>query len=139
MINTTKIARSNLKQNKSKSILIIITIVLSTVLLASVFMTCVDWNEANKERTRLYCGSQHGLFGGITQAKYNEVKAHADIESIGVVNGVGLKEYEDESKIVLSYMNKNAVDFNSMNLIDGKLPSKKNEIVLDDLALDRLG
>lgn len=139
MINTTKIARSNLKQNKSKSILIIITIVLSTILLASVFMTCVDWNEANKERTRLYCGSQHGLLGGITQAKYNEVKAHADIESIGVVNGVGLKEYEDESKIALSYMDKNAVDFNSMNLIDGKLPSKKNEIVLDDLALDRLG
>lgn len=139
MINTTKIARSNLKQNKSKSILIIITIVLSTILLASVFMTCVDWNEANKERTRLYCGSQHGLFAGITQAKYNEVKAHADIESIGVVNGVGLKEYEDESKIGLSYMDKNAVDFNSMNLIEGKLPSKKNEIVLDDLALDRLG
>lgn len=139
MINTTKIARSNLKQNKSKSILIIITIVLSTILLASVFMTCVDWNEANKERTRLYCGSQHGLLGGITQEKYNEVKAHADIESIGVVNGVGLKEYEDESKIGLSYMDKNAVDFNSMNLIDGKLPSKKNEIVLDDLALDRLG
>ena len=40
MINTTKIAKNNLKHNKSKSILIILTILLATTLLAAVGMTC---------------------------------------------------------------------------------------------------
>ncbi|MDK2564328.1 hypothetical protein QOZ84_12270 [Romboutsia sedimentorum] len=69
MINTTKIAKNNLKQNKSKSILIIITILLSTTLLAAVGMTCVDCSYQNKQRTIKYCGTQHGVYTKIDEKK----------------------------------------------------------------------
>lgn len=139
MINTTKIAKSNLKQNKSKSILIILTIILATTLLVSVGMTCVDWSAANKERTIRYSGTQHGVYAKINEDKYEEIKAHADIETTGVVNGVGVKEYIDETKVGLSYIDKNAINFNNIKLIEGRFPTKQNEISLDDLALEKLG
>ena len=50
MINITKIAKNNIKYNKSKSILIILTIFLATTLLSSVAMVGLDWTEVNKKK-----------------------------------------------------------------------------------------
>ena len=74
MINTTKIAKSNLIINKSKSILIIITIILSTTSLSSVGLTCLDWSKANKERIIKYSGTQHGVYGNMDEKKIEEMK-----------------------------------------------------------------
>ncbi|EQK47763.1 ftsX-like permease family protein [[Clostridium] bifermentans ATCC 19299] len=139
MINTTKIAKSNLKQNKSKSTLIIITIILATTLLASVGLTCADWDFLNKENVRKYSGTQHGVYRKIDEQKLKQIKAHSQIEKVGIINGIGSKDYEDETKIGIAYMDNNATEFNNKIFIDGKLPTKKNEIVLDDLALEKMG
>ncbi|WP_170074918.1 ABC transporter permease [Paraclostridium dentum] len=139
MINTTKIAKSNLKQNKSKSTLIIITIILATTLLTAVGLTCADWDFLNKENVRKYSGTQHGVYGKIDEQKLKQIKAHSQIEKVGIINGIGSKGYEDETKIGIGYMDNNASEFNNKIFIDGKLPIKKNEIVLDDLALEKMG
>ncbi|MDK2587046.1 FtsX-like permease family protein [Romboutsia sedimentorum] len=139
MINTTKIAKNNLKQNKSKSILIIITILLSTTLLAAVGMTCVDWSYQNKQNIIKYCGTQHGVYTKIDEKKYEEIKAHADIENTGIVNGLGIKEYEDETKIGISYIDDKVREFNNMKIIQGRAPNSRNEIMIDDIGLEKLG
>lgn len=139
MINTTKIAKSNLKQNKSKSTLIIITIILATTLLTAVGLTCADWNFLSKENVRKYSGTQHGVYRKIDEQKLKQIKAHSQIEKIGIINSIGSKDYEDETKIGIGYIDNNAIEFSSKNFIDGKLPTKKNEIVLDDLALEKMG
>ncbi|MGL5652629.1 MAG: ABC transporter permease [Paraclostridium sp.] len=139
MINTSKIAKSNLKQNKSKSTLIIITIILATTLLTAVGLTCADWDFLNKENVRKYSGTQHGVYGKIDEQKLKEIKAHSQIEKIGIVNSIGSKDYKDETKIGIGYIDNNAIEFSSKIFIDGKLPTKKNEIVLDDLALEKMG
>ena len=54
MINITKIAKNNIKYNKSKSILIILTIFLATTLLSSVAMVGLDWTEVNKRNVIQY-------------------------------------------------------------------------------------
>ncbi|MDO7204163.1 hypothetical protein Q5M85_08435 [Paraclostridium bifermentans] len=74
MINTTKIAKGNLKQNKSKSTLIIITIILATTLLTAVGLTCADWDFLNKENVRKYSGTQHGVYRKIDEQKQNKLK-----------------------------------------------------------------
>lgn len=139
MINTTKIAKSNLKQNKSKSTLIIITIILATTLLTAVGLTCADWDFLNKENVRKYSGTQHGVYGKIDEQKLKQIKAHSQIEKVGIINGIGSKDYEDETKIGIGYIDNNASEFNNKIFIDGKLPTKKNEIALDDLALEKMG
>lgn len=139
MINTTKIAKSNLMINKSKSILIIITIILSTTLLSSVGLTCLDWSKANKERIIKYSGTQHGVYGNMDEKKIEEIKTHADIDAVGLVNGIGSINYDDKSKIGLSYVNDKSMALSRIKLKKGSMPKLKNEIALDDLALKKLG
>ena len=51
MSTLSSLAKGNLKNNKSKSILIAFTIMLTTILLTSVGLTCLNWVKANKEIT----------------------------------------------------------------------------------------
>ncbi|HBG2036389.1 TPA: FtsX-like permease family protein [Clostridioides difficile] len=139
MINTTKIAKSNLKQNKSKSILIIITIILSTLMLSSIGIYIVDAEAYQKENTIKYSGNYQGILANVDEKQADILSNHADVELTGEMNGVGVEKLEDDSNISLAYMNEDALKLNSFELIKGKLPTKENEIVLDSGALKALG
>ena len=139
MVNTTKIAKSNIKHNKSKSILLIITIILSSLLLTAVATTAVNWNNFNKERVSKYFGSYHLILKGLDDEELRTAKNHADVDKVGIINGLGIIEYDDESSIGFGYMDKNALEFNQLEFIEGNMPQNENEIVLDDVALDKLG
>ncbi|HBG5760947.1 TPA: FtsX-like permease family protein [Clostridioides difficile] len=139
MINTTKIAKSNLKQNKSKSILIIITIILSTLMLSSIGIYIVDAGAYQKENTIKYSGNYQGILANVDEKQADILSNHADVELTGEMNGVGVEKLEDDSNISLAYMNEDALKLNSFELIKGKLPTKENEIVLDSGALKALG
>lgn len=139
MVNTTKIAKNNIKYNKSKSILVIITIILSSILLTGVATTCVNWNNYNKERVSKYFGFHHLLLKGLDEKELSRVKNHADVDNVGIVNGIGVKELDDESSIAFGYMDEIALGFNQLEFTEGSLPQNQNEIVLDDVALEKLG
>ncbi|HGT1459760.1 FtsX-like permease family protein [Clostridioides difficile] len=139
MINTTKIAKINLKQNKSKSILIIITIILSTLMLSSIGIYIVDAGAYQKENTIKYSGNYQGILANVDEKQADILSNHADVELTGEMNGVGVEKLEDDSNISLAYMNEDALKLNSFELIKGKLPTKENEIVLDSGALKALG
>lgn len=139
MINTTKIAKSNLKKNKSKSILIIITIILSTLMLSSIGIYIVDAGAYQKENTIKYSGNYQGILANVDEKQADILSNHADVELTGEMNGVGVEKLEDDSNISLAYMNEDALKLNSFEFIKGKLPSKENEIVLDSGALKALG
>ncbi|HBG1588126.1 FtsX-like permease family protein [Clostridioides difficile] len=139
MINTTKIAKSNLKQNKSKSILIIITIILSTLMLSSIGIYIVDAGAYQKEHTIKYSGNYQGILANVDEKQADILSNHADVELTGEINGVGVEKLEDDSNISLAYMNEDALKLNSFEFIKGKLPTKENEIVLDSGALKALG
>ncbi|HBH2872967.1 FtsX-like permease family protein [Clostridioides difficile] len=139
MINTTKIAKSNLKQNKSKSILIIITIILSTLMLSSIGIYIVDAGAYQKENTIKYSGNYQGILANVDEKQADILSNHADVELTGEMNGVGVEKLEDDLNISLAYMNEDALKLNSFELIKGKLPTKENEIVLDSGALKALG
>lgn len=139
MLNTTKIAHKNLKSQKSKSILLIMTILLSSMLLTAVTLTCLSWNAANQEQTRQYSGTFHGIYSGLDDVMVEQVKTHVDIDEVGLTNGIGALEFENESKIGLMYIDEVAFEFNQFTWIEGSLPTRRNEIVLDDLALQQLG
>ena len=139
MINTTKIAKSNLKQNKSKSILIIITIILSTLMLSSIGIYIVDAGAYQKENTIKYSGNYQGILANVDEKQADILSNHADVELTGEMNGVGVEKLEDDSNISLAYMNEDALKLNSFEFIKGKLPSKENEIVLASGALKARG
>ncbi|HEF0290687.1 TPA: FtsX-like permease family protein [Clostridioides difficile] len=139
MINTTKIAKNNLKQNKSKSILIIITIILSTLMLSSIGIYIVNAGAYQKENTIKYSGNYQGILANVDEKQADILSNHADVELTGEMNGVGVEKLEDDSNISLAYMKEDALKLNSFEFVKGKLPTKENEIVLDSGALKALG
>ena len=86
MINITKIAKNNIKYNKSKSILIILTIFLATTLLSSVAMVGLDWTEVNKRNVIQNYGSYHGLYGRVDETPETSV---SDFDRTGIDKKAG--------------------------------------------------
>lgn len=139
MLNTTTLAKQNIKTHKSKSLLLIFTILLSTMLLTTVSLTGLNWNAFNQKNVQKMFGTQHGTYTGLHLEQITSLKHHIEIENVGLTNVIGSLEFEDEAAIGLAYMNQEAFDFNQLEWIEGTLPVLEDEMVMDDLALEKLG
>lgn len=138
MKTVSKIAKGSLKSNKSKSILIIITIILTTTLLTSVGITALNWLDSNKQQSIERVGSHHAIY---KRADGNDIKIienNIDIESFGLSKSLGSYEYK-ETILTLMYIDENAAKFNNVKFIEGNLPVKKNEIAIEDEQLKLFG
>lgn len=138
MKTTSKLALSSLKKTKSKSILVIITIMLSTILLTSVGITCANWFEMNKLRTVEDYGSNHSTYKSITEEQVEVLENHISIEKFGVQRTVANSEY-GESTLSLVYLNENTKEMRNVRFIEGNLPAKENEIAIQDGFVNLLG
>lgn len=138
MGTVSKLAKGSLKSNKSKSMLIIITIILTTTLLTSVGITTANWMDVNKEQTIERSGSHHALYKRVEKKHIDIMENNIDIESFGIAKSVGSAE-NNEDTLSLMYIDEEAAKFNNVKCIEGKLPVKENEIAIEDYYLDIVG
>ena len=138
MSTLSTLAKGNLKSNKSKSILIILTILLTTTLLTSVSITCLNWFNANKQVTIERSGSFHGVYKRVNTNDVNILKNNIDIERIGVFKTVGYSNFK-ENDLSFVYIDDNTKDMNNVKFIKGNMPTKKNEIAIQEGYLKLLG
>ena len=85
----TQISLSMIKKNKSRSILIAISIFLTTVLLmviASYGYGLVKWNHVNAP---IFYGNYDGSFSGVSPAQLNELELRGEISEIGLAAAAG--------------------------------------------------
>lgn len=132
------LAKGNLKSNKSKSILIVLTILLTTTLLTSVALTCLNWFNANKGMTIERSGSFHGVYKRVNINGVNILKNNIDIESIGVFKTVGYSSFK-ENNLSIVYADNNTNDMGNVKFVKGSIPLKKNEIAIQEGYLNLLG
>lgn len=71
MSTLSNLSKGSLKNNKSKSFLIALTIMLTTTLLTSVGLTCLNWINVNKKVTIERSGSFHGTYKRTTIDELN--------------------------------------------------------------------
>lgn len=138
MSTLSNLTKGNLKNNKSKSFLIALTIMLTTTLLTSVGLTCLNWIKVNKEVTIERSGSFHGTYKRTTIDELNIIKNNIDIEKFGVLRTVGYAE-KDENNLGIVYTDENNAEMGNVNFIEGSIPTKENEIAIQDGYLDILG
>lgn len=137
MINT--IVKSNLKKNKLKNIMSIITISLTTCLLISVSLVIYNMMQNQKISTTQIYGNSHGSYMELTPNQVEYLRKHEDIEMLGESSvEVGRNEF-DGSNLGLFYMDENTTKLSSMDLIEGRIPTKYNEIALDKTMISKLG
>lgn len=138
MKQLTNIAVNNVKANKSKSILIIVAIVLTTLLLSSVGIITSHFAQNYKYDAIQNAGNAHAFFKKVDEKELAVIKNHREIEQYGVSSVIGTEEF-GEIKTVIGYVDTSSFKMNNNILQSGKLPKKKNEVVIDKELLQQLG
>lgn len=133
----SSLVKGNFKSNRSKSLLIILTIMLTATLLTSVGLTCSNWIQVNKKLTIERAGSFHGTYKGTTIEELNIIKNNIDIEKFGVLRTVGYSEIEENSLSII-YTDKNNIEMSNVNFLEGNIPLKENEIAIQKEYLNNL-
>lgn len=133
------IVKSNLKENKLRSIMTIITVILTTTLLTSVGIIALTMMQNQKERTIESYGKAHAYYRKLQEDQVEKLKVHKDIEIVGE-NSSELGKFElGESFFNFVYVDENAMNLSNKPIIKGKSPTKSNEIALDKYGLEKLG
>ncbi|WP_042274853.1 ABC transporter permease [[Clostridium] dakarense] len=133
------IVKSNLKENKLRSIMVMIAVVLTTTLLTSVGIITLTMMQNQKERTIEGYGNAHAYYRKLEEEQVEKLKAHKDVEIFGI-NGSQIGKFElDESLFGFGYVDENALDLSNKSIIKGTFPTKSNEVLIDKKGLKKLG
>ena len=140
---TKKLAKNSLKSNKNRNIAAIFAIILTTMLLASLFTISTNIATALRMQNIRTMGSDgHVAIKYIDDNIYNELKNDSSIKKISygmvIADKIGNPELE-ERQIETWYMDKIGLEFANCVPTVGEIPVAENEILIDTKTLDALG
>lgn len=129
MKTITNLAASNIRKNRTRSILIVISIFLTTLLIqiiASFGTGMIRYNRANAGK--LY-GNYSGTFSRVSEEQYEIITKRSEFIGVGRVASVAEVEQKDVKMGLICTDTKGAENVNLFDQIkEGKLPQKENEI-----------
>ncbi|WP_027626487.1 FtsX-like permease family protein [Clostridium lundense] len=140
MSSISNLAKKTFKENKVKSSLVIITIMLATALLTSLGIIAHSAQIANIKRIENMIGKAHCRFMIKDNKQLEVLKNNTKIEKAGQVIPFG--QCEDEklktTSLTLANMDKDFTELMNIKLKSGHFPEKSNEIALEDWIIERL-
>lgn len=136
----SNLVKQNLKQNKTKSTLVVITIILTTCLLTSIGILSYSIQQMFIEDIVSQCGTAHARYKELSQEQIQILKKHEKIKKVGEYIDFG---YSKDEKIGTNFLNFFSVDENSMEMMNiklahGRLPQKSNEIAMEKWMLEKI-
>lgn len=139
MKTITKLAISNNKKNKTRSILIILSIFLTTVLLSAI--ATFGYGQINYQRVNAenFYGSYYGTYSVVTEEQITEMEKRGEFDRIGRAASVG--EIENTRNITMFWMDEETRNLANMEnqLKEGSFPEAENEIAGPRNMFARLG
>lgn len=139
-----ELALSNVRQNRFKSILMILSIFLTTMLLTAIAGFGYGMVEHNRLNAGNLYGNYSGTFNKVTEKQYETVKLRSEFTHVGktaYAAQVNPGETENNIDMGLTFMDINAAEnINFMySLKMGTLPQKENEIAASAEFFQYLG
>lgn len=131
-----------LKAAKMRNVIAIFAIALTTLLFTSLFTISMSINSSFEEyQFRQMGGYCHGTFKDVDEKKAEEFSNHKKVKAYGLRTVCGIIMEPPFAKIPaeISWMDDNCAKWSYVSLKEGHLPKEKNEIVMDTLALEKLG
>ncbi|MDE6434384.1 MAG: ABC transporter permease [Lachnospiraceae bacterium] len=127
MKTTTKLAISNLQTNKSRTVLISISVMLTTMLLTVIALSGYGLVKENKiNAARLY-GEFYGGYIRVNGEILEKMKLHGEFLDVGKMTNFATVSLE-EADGILSYIDETAKELGHVSTSEGVLPVKENEI-----------
>lgn len=135
---TTRIAFENMKYHRSRNILTGIAIVLATLLLFVIPTVGYDMISAQFATTNEYYPTWWALYRNVDVDTVKALSVHNDISRYGLRSDAGVWNAGEESGMLL-YLDEAGFDMYRIDLLEGKLPQTRNEIVVSNGILTALG
>lgn len=139
MKTVTKLSEKNLKQNRGRSILTAISIVLTTALLAVIGLSCNGLLKANKANNSELYGDFHGAFTNVSEEKRQEISVRGEIEKAGTMANAATVNLGKASG-VLAYYDQKARSMSNLEMTaKSRIPVEENEIMAQKTFFKKLG
>ncbi len=125
------LAYSNVRQNGFKSILIILSIFLTTLLLTTIAGFGYGMVQHNRLNAGNIYGNYSGTFNKVTEKQYENIKLRSEFNHVGkTAYAAQVDPGENKIDLGLAFMDANAAEnTNFINSLEvGTLPEKENEI-----------
>lgn len=135
---TTRVAFDNMKYHKSKNILTGIAIVLTTLLLFVVPTVGKGIIDAQFAAVNKAYPTWYALYRNVDEATVEQLAVHDDIQTYGLRSDVGEIEASGAT-VSMMYMDEEGMKLSKVELSEGRMPEKENEIVVSEGILELLG
>lgn len=126
MKTITQTAVSNLKYNKTRSVLIMIAILLTSCLLMIIGSSGMSLSEFQKANIGQQSGEFEAGFVRLSQEQFDKISHHALVDKMGYTQGIGTIEMT-QADGSMSFIDQNAQEMTYTKLTEGKMPEKENE------------
>ncbi len=124
---------NNLKLNKKRSIATIIGIMLSVALIFTVLSGVSSFRVTMKNNTLLEEGDYH--VSTHEQELFQKIKSHKNYDSSYEVNLLGYTDLDktnySKQYLLFKSIDKNALEKNKIELVEGRLPNNNTEIIVN--------
>ena len=139
MSTITDLAKANVKMDKTKSILIVLSILLTTLLLAAVSGAGYGLIKMQESNAARFYGDFYGRYRNITQQNIEEMMRHAAFCDIGKC--ANYAEVDNKKDLVLQRRDKKAREmlYTDNYFIEGHYPEAENEIAAAPNFFKQLG
>lgn len=140
MKTIAKLAVSSIKKNRSQSILIIISIMLTTMLLSMIGTLGYGTAKLNSKNAGAMYGSYYGAYTKVTDEQIQKIERHSEFESIGKRASFGEAEGSG-AKISMAWLDDTGASMTNYTsaLKQGSMPKQKNEIAGPTELFEKLG
>lgn len=140
--SVSHIARRSLRANRMRNLMIVCAIVLTTLLLTSIFTMGLSINKSMELANMKTSGSDfHGSFKYLNQDEVDKLIQHPSIKEYSKATLVGVVENGafKSNRMEINYIDENNPEHSFIHFIEGGLPSGENEIAMNTWELDLLG
>ncbi|MGL5067798.1 MAG: ABC transporter permease [Sarcina sp.] len=119
----------NLKLNKRKTIIILFTIILATILITASGLIPLNIYKDYTSKTRAESGKYQILINNLEEENLEKIKIDGNIVESGVSTLYGMK---GNQKFSIFYYDEKAFELSPFQILNGRLAMNKGEIVLDE-------
>ena len=139
MKTITKLAWSNNWKNRARSVLIMLSIFLTTVLLSAIATFGYGQVRFQSVNAEEFYGSYYGTYVGVTEEQIAEIQKRSEFDRIGRAAAIG--EIKNTRMISMMWMDEETIQLSNLEkqLQEGTFPQQENEIAGQKAMFERLG
>lgn len=137
----SNLAKKNLRAYKTRNILTILAVILSTCLITAIGILGYSIQQMTvDEAIKNSGGNYHGIYKAVNEKQFSILKNNRKVEKLG--ERIEFKSIKLSNpaypEILLEYVDSNAANMSNIEIQSGKLPSKRKDIALEVWVLRKM-